>query len=124
MGTHKKVRTWNYRILLLRLRIYEFIFYFLSRKYQEYLKSHNREALQKIDSSIDNVVALLRCAYSSLVLNDSSASVNHDVVTTVLRNVRESLINYTDVFRNRALRNLTLGTYPFHTTSILIFLID
>lgn len=79
------------------------------------MKNHHRESLQKIDSSIDNVVALLRCAYSSLVLNDSSASANHDVVATVLRNVRESLTSYTDVFKNKASRNLTLGTYPFDT---------
>ncbi|XKL59651.1 hypothetical protein PGB90_000667 [Kerria lacca] len=65
----------------------------IKKKYQDYLKSHNTDLLQKMDSTIENIVSLLRNMYSNCVMDNAVASVNHDTVLLILHHKSTLSIN-------------------------------
>lgn len=85
------------------------------------MKSHNTDLLQKMDSTIENIVSLLRNMYSNCVMDNAVASVNHDTVLLILHHVRNSLSNFSAMFKTKAFRNLTLGTYPFIIYAFILY---
>lgn len=81
-----------------------------SRKYWDYLKTHNAEILQTLDSTIENLMSSIRDMYSSCMMVEATVSVNHDLVLPILHNVRRALQDFSEMLQIKIHRNFSLAT--------------
>lgn len=79
------------------------------KKYEEYVKNRNADSLQKVDSTVDSIIASLRSTYSNCVLNISAVNANHNAVLPIFLNVQNSLQEFAEIFKTSS-NNFVLGT--------------
>ncbi|XP_065203084.1 uncharacterized protein HPS1 [Planococcus citri] len=81
----------------------------LRKQYQEYLKTHNIEWLQKIDSTVDSIISMFRSIYSSCVFNLSIAHSNHKAILPIIQNIQRTLRNVKEILNESEGGSLGIG---------------
>lgn len=94
---------------------------FVRKKYLDLLKSRDPESILQIESNTPTFTDNLKELYRLTCFDKQFLKQGVDVLTTVGRLVRQKLNDFSDFLKVKALKNFTLGSYPFITMSICTF---
>lgn len=88
---------------------------FIRKKYQEFVKTGDCDCILRVESSLMGLLEILKellmiTCFETSVLCNSAAK-----VTEIAKLVDNKLTNFSDFLKVKALRNLSLGSYPFYT---------
>lgn len=89
---------------------------FIRKKYIDFLRSRDFETILQIESNTCNFTNTLRELLHLICLDKIFLKQGVDVLTTVGRLVRQKLNDFSDFLKVKALKNFTLGSYPFLIT--------
>lgn len=88
---------------------------FLRRKYSDLLRTRDPEAILQIEANTSGLAETLRELLRLTCFDRNFLKQGLDVLTTVGRLVRQKLSDFNDFLKVKALKNFTLGSYPFVT---------
>jgi Hermansky-Pudlak syndrome 1 protein len=86
---------------------------FHDRKYQELIKSQDMECILRIESVGVQLMDLLCETFRLVCLDQAGVSHSVDPAKSVARAVRVKLADFIGFLKVKAMRNFTLGSYPF-----------
>ncbi|XP_076759749.1 Hermansky-Pudlak syndrome 1 protein [Xylocopa sonorina] len=92
---------------------------FVRKKYMDLLKSRDPESILQIESNTAGFTDNLKELYRLTCFDKNFLKQGVDVLTTVGKLVRQKLNDFSDFLKVKALKNFTLGSYPFLTTTSL-----
>lgn len=95
---------------------------FFRKKYAELLKTRDLEAILQIESNTSSFVDALKELFRLTCLDRSFLKHGVDLIMTVSRLVRQKLNDFNDFLKVKALKNCTIGSYPFYTNFSTDFL--
>lgn len=96
---------------------------FVRKKYIDLLKSRDPESILQIESNTSGFMDNLKELYRLTCFDKNFLKQGVDVLTTVGKLVRQKLNDFSDFLKVKALKNFTLGSYPFIITYIYICII-
>jgi len=85
-----------------------------NRKYAELIKSQDMECILRIESCGVQLMDLFCEIFRLVCLDQASVSHSADSAKSVARAVRAKLADFIGFLKVKAMRNFTLGSYPFH----------
>lgn len=88
---------------------------FLRRKYGDLLRTRDPETVLQIEANTSGLAETLRELLRLTCFDRNFLKQGLDVLTTVGRLVRQKLNDFNDFLKVKALKNFTLGSYPFAT---------
>lgn len=88
---------------------------FLRRKYGDLLRTRDPEAVLQIEANTPVLTETLRELLRLTCFDRNFLKQGLDVLTTVGRLVRQKLNDFNDFLKVKAMKNFTLGSYPFLT---------
>lgn len=94
---------------------------FFRKKYAELLKTRDLDAILQIESNTSSFVDALKELFRLTCLDKSFLKQGVDLIITVSRLVSQKLNDFSDFLKVKALKNCTIGSYPFKTESIKCF---
>ncbi|KAI4491580.1 hypothetical protein M0804_002972 [Polistes exclamans] len=86
---------------------------FVKKKYMELLKSRDPESILQIESNTSGFTDTVKELFRLTCFDRNFLKQGIDVLTTVGRLVRQKLNDFSDFLKVKALKNFTLGSYPF-----------
>ncbi|XP_035725815.1 Hermansky-Pudlak syndrome 1 protein homolog isoform X1 [Vespa mandarinia] len=86
---------------------------FVKKKYTELLKSRDPESILQIESNTSGFTDTVKELFRLTCFDRNFLKQGVDVLTTVGRLVRQKLNDFSDFLKVKALKNFTLGSYPF-----------
>lgn len=89
---------------------------FVRKKYIDLLKSRDPESILQIESNTSGFMDNLKELYRLTCFDKNFLKQGVDVLTTVGKLVRQKLNDFSDFLKVKALKNFTLGSYPFVIT--------
>jgi hypothetical protein len=89
---------------------------FVKKKYTELLKSRDPESILQIESNTSSFLDALKELFRMTCLNKNFLKQGLDVIMTVSRLVCHKLNDFNDFLKVKALKNFTIGSYPFQTS--------
>lgn len=94
---------------------------FLKRKYGDLLRTRDPETILQIEANTSGLTETLKELLRLTCFNRNFLKQGLDVLKTVGRLVRQKLNDFNDFLKVKALKNFTLGSYPF-TTNLTNFI--
>lgn len=88
---------------------------FVRKKYSDLLRSRDPEVILQIEANTSSFVETLKELLRLICFDRNFLRQGIDVLTTVGRLVRQKLNDFSDFLKVKALKNFTLGSYPFLT---------
>lgn len=88
---------------------------FVRKKYSDLLRSRDPEVVLQIEANTSGFVETLKELLRLTCFDRNFLKQGIDVLTTVGRLVRQKLNDFSDFLKVKALKNFTLGSYPFLT---------
>lgn len=86
---------------------------FVRKKYNDLLRSRDPEVILQIEANTSGFVETLKELLRLTCFDRNFLKQGTDVLTTVGRLVRQKLNDFSDFLKVKALKNFTLGSYPF-----------
>ncbi|XP_012287856.1 Hermansky-Pudlak syndrome 1 protein homolog isoform X2 [Orussus abietinus] len=83
---------------------------FVRKKYTELIKTRDPQSILQIESNTSGFTETMKELFRLTCFNDNFLKLGTDVVLTVSRLVRQKLLDFSDFFRVKALKNFTLGS--------------
>lgn len=93
---------------------------FLRKKYVEYMKTAEIECILRIESSTTAFIDTLKELLHLILWDTSAVSQGHETVKTVCNLVKNRLSDFSKFLKVKALRNFTLGSYPFYIATFAL----
>ncbi|KAI4501822.1 hypothetical protein M0802_003157 [Mischocyttarus mexicanus] len=99
---------------------------FVKKKYMELLKSRDPESILQIESNTSGFTDTVKELFRLTCFDRNFLKQGVDVLTTVGRLVRQKLNDFSDFLKVKALKNFSLGSYPFllYTFFFYIYILD
>ena len=94
---------------------------FVRRRYIDLLKSRDPECVLQIESNTSGLIDTMKELFRLTCFDKNFLKNGVDVIVTVSRLVRQKLNDFSDFLKVKALKNFSLGSYPFE---ILVFLFN
>lgn len=95
---------------------------FVRKKYADVIKSRDPEAALQIESNattfMDNMKELFKCA----CFDTNFLKLGNDVLATVARLIGQKLNDFADFLKVKALKNFSLGSYPFTHCNVKFYI--
>lgn len=88
---------------------------FVRKKYNELLKSRDPESILQIESNTSSFVDSMKDLFRLTCFDKQFLKRGTDVIVTSSRLVGQKLVDFSDFLKVKALKNFTLGSYPFQT---------
>lgn len=86
----------------------------IHKKYKEFLKTCDAECVLRIESNTMVFIETLRELLELAVFNTTCGNVNvNECIIEAAKNVNKRLSTFSDFLKVKAIRNFTLGSYPF-----------
>lgn len=85
----------------------------IRRKYSDLLRSRDPEVVPQIEANTSGFAETLRELLRLTCFDRNFLKQGTDVLTTVGRLVRQKLSDFSDFLKVKAMKNFTLGSYPF-----------
>ncbi|KAF3428011.1 hypothetical protein E2986_10451 [Frieseomelitta varia] len=95
---------------------------FVRKKYLDLLKSRDPESILQIESNTSGFTDNLKELYRLTCFDKNFLKQGVDVLTTVGKLVRQKLNDFSDFLKVKALKNFTLGSYPFIIICLVHFI--
>lgn len=86
---------------------------FVRKKYIELFKSRDPDYIVKVESNISGFIETLRELFRLTCFDKNLLKQGFDVIGTVSRLVSQKLNDFSDFLKVKALKNFSLGSYPF-----------
>jgi len=86
---------------------------FVRKKYSDLLRSRDPEVILQIEANTSGFIETLKELLRLTCFDRNFLKQGIDVLTTVGRLVRQKLNDFSDFLKVKALKNFTLGSYPF-----------
>ena len=86
---------------------------FVRKKYTELIKSRDSEAILQIESNTAGFVDALKELFRLTCLDKHFLKQGTDMIITVSRLVSQKLNDFSDFLKVKAIKNFTIGSYPF-----------
>lgn len=96
----------NYKLLTKKWEV-------MRKKYQEFIKSGSAEALLRAESHTMGLLETLKELFHQTSYDEGLMEATTSVAKDVTSFARTKMGNFTEFLRVKALRNFTLGSYPF-----------
>lgn len=84
------------------------------KKFLELLKTRDPESILQIETSTHTFTESLKELFKLTCLNRNFTNLGVDVITTVNKLVSQKLNDFSDFVKVNALKNFTIGSYPFN----------
>lgn len=88
---------------------------FMRKKYHEYMKTTDSDCLLRVEASATPFLEDLKELLQSTCFDNKVLDVGRDAVLAVASTVKHRLSDFSSFLKVKALRNFTLGSYPFIT---------
>ena len=86
---------------------------FIRKKYIEIFRNRDAESILQIESNISGFIETLKELFRLTCFEKEFLKQGTDVIGTVSRLVGQKLNDFTDFLKVKALKNFSLGSYPF-----------
>lgn len=89
---------------------------FMRKKYQEFMKTGDCECLLRAESSTMGLLECLRELLAVTCFDTSMLHASSGKLMEMATLINEKLMMFSDFLKAKAMKNLSLGSYPFYTT--------
>lgn len=91
---------------------------FIRKKYIDYMKTQELDCVLRIESSTSSFNDNLRDLFHLVCMDASQLVQSRDVIVSIMKTVKQRLSDFSNFLKVKALRNFTLGSYPFSCSHI------
>lgn len=86
---------------------------FMKKKYQEFIKTGDSECILRAESSSGGLLECLRELLAVTCFDTSMLHASSGKISDIGMNINDRLAMFNEFFKAKAMKNLSLGSYPF-----------